>query len=370
MSQEPSTAGPQRRTPRGVQLAVTIAGLGIAIASLTTGVLTLFLEPPNDSDVQIPLKYLPRDPTPVAPPVTEEHPAERFTDEPRGILRAAPELAPPRALADTDVDGDLELSSDGHFRPTPEALRLFRYFQTANGELDSAAVRGRIEAEIDARLPESAAAEARRFLGQYLDYLDATRALGAAGLDVHDLAGRLERVRELQRSSFGDQLAAQLFGPENDAASAALDRLVTRAQPDLDAGQRAEHLAQNEEALPEDAQAARSRARSAIDEAKLAADLRSRGATDDEIRAAREGAVGAEAASRLEDLDQRRDDWEARLAAYRVQRDRVLADRSLGPEQRVDALDRLREERFSGDEVRHVAELDRLDALMPSSSRR
>lgn len=356
---------------RLARLAVVIAA-GVVLATALTAVpLTVILGPPDWRTVEVPLKYWPREERPRA--VVESAPTDRREDAfaptaSAPIVTAPSTLSPspagqePRSLEDTTVDGELVTGADGHFEPTATAIRLFRYFMTANGEWRRERVRAAIEVEIDARLAAPADAEARAFLEQYFRYLDASRSLDPAGLDARDLAGRLEQVRDLQRAIFGDALAEQLFGPENDQAAAALERIVSRLAPEHAAG----NGDRGGERLPDATRAARERATAPLEGARRVDELRARGADPADVRAERVRRYGEEAAARLEALDDERAEWDARMAAYRTARDAILADPSLDPRRRVDALHRLREERFSAEEARRVAELDRLDSLFPS----
>lgn len=357
------------------RLAVVIAALVVLATALTAVPLTVILGPPDWRTVEVPLKYWPREERPRA--AVESTPADRpedaFAATPAAPTVSAPStLAPsaasqaPRALEDTTVDGELVAGADGHFEPTASAIRLFRYFMTANGEWRRERVRAAIGGEIDARLTAPANAEARAFLEQYFRYLDASRSLDPAGLDARDLAGRLEQVRDLQRAIFGDALAERLFGPENDQAEAALERIVGRLAPERAAGDGD----RGGEPLPDATRAARERATAPLEGARRVDELRARGADPADVRAERVRRYGEEAAARLEALDDERAEWDARMTAYRSARDAILADPSLDPRRRVDAVHRLREERFSGDEIRHVAELDRLDALFPTTAPR
>lgn len=385
---------PELSSGRLTRLVVVVAALAVLGSALVVVPLGVILGPPDWRTVDVPLKYWPRAERPV-PITTETPPADAPGDvfaspsgtpshadaaaATRGAVAAGEGSPPsPRALEDTSVDGELVAGGDGHFQPTAAAIRLFRYFMTANGEWRRDRVRAAIQGEIDTRLAPPANAEARAFLEQYFRYLDASRSLDPAGLDARDLAGRLEQVRDLQRAIFGDDLAEKLFGPENDQAEAALERLVNRLAPEraASAGDRGDASSADgadpggsssgRTPLPPAIQAARERATAPLAAARKVDELRAAGASAADVRAERVRRFGEEAAARLDDLDQERSEWDARIAAYRVARDAILGDPNLDAARRVDALDRLREERFSGDEIRHVAELDRLDALLPT----
>ena len=82
----------------------------------------------------------------------------------------------PRSLEGTEVDGGLAADPEGHLIVGPGVRALFDYFLSATGEEPAELIRARIIAEIEERLPPTAAREA-------IDLL-----LGAAdrGLDPED----------------------------------------------------------------------------------------------------------------------------------------------------------------------------------------
>ncbi len=270
-------------------------------------------------------------------------------------------MAPlPGSLRGSDVDGALEVGPDGHFRPTRAALVFFDYFLAAGGEESEAALRARIEAEIARRLPPAAAAEARAFLERYLGYREAARELAESDPGPVDLERRLQRLRELRRAWFGPELADTLFGQEEDVAEVALERRRVEEDPSLSPDERARQLEALEAKLPESERAARAQAVAPLQVEQQVEALRSGGGSEADVWAVRARAFGAEAADRLAALDAERADFARRLADYRAARDAVQADPSLSPEERAQAVERLRAERFPPDELAHVRALDGL----------
>jgi lipase chaperone LimK len=283
----------------------------------------------------------------------------RVLDAPRGGPDAPPS-ALPRSLRGTEIDGALEVGPDGHFRPTRAALAFFDYFLAASGEESDAALRARIEAEISRRLPPTAAAEARAFLERYLGYRAAARELAESDPGPIDLERRLQRLRELRRAWFGPELAETLFGQEEDVARIALERRRVEQDPSLSPDQRARQLAALEAKLPEPEREARAQAVAPLQVEREVEALRSAGGSEADVWAARAQAFGPEAADRLAALDAARADFARRLAEYRAARDAVQADPSLSPQERTQAVERLRAEHFRPDELAHVRALDGL----------
>jgi lipase chaperone LimK len=97
------------------------------------------------------------------------------------------------------------------------------------------------------------------------------------------------------------------------------------------------------------------------------AEVRARGGDDAAVQALRERLAGPEAAARLADLDRRRGDWDARVAAFRAARARVEQDATLTPDARTAAVARLLAESFTPPERVRVAALDRVAGTTPGA---
>jgi lipase chaperone LimK len=274
----------------------------------------------------------------------------------------APALPPlPASLAGTAAGGDLALDARGHFAPGPEALELFDYYFSASGEEPDAVILARIRAEIRRRLPAPAAAEAEALLDRYLAYRDGAAALFAEDLSFADPERRFQRIRELRREVFGPELAAALFGDEEQVVSVDLERRRVALERDLSPGERARHLAALEAELPAAEREARAEARAILELRTAEAELRAEGAGEDAIQAERERRFGPEAAARLAALDGRRAAWSERVASYRAARDALRAA-GLAPADEAAALARLRAERFQGPERLRIEALERIEA--------
>ncbi len=267
-----------------------------------------------------------------------------------------------RSLRDALPTGALAVDADGHFVVDREALLFFEStLAILHEEPPEDAVRG-LQGEIRDRLEPPAEAEALAFLDTFLGYREAAAAeLGDPALARSaDLERRLQWIRELRREHFGAVLAERLFGEEEDAIRVRLEARRVAADPDLDEGERRARLAALEERYPEPVRAARARASAPLRHGLEEQALRESGAEEGEIRALRALHFGPEAAERLAELDRERARFDARLAAYRGERDALLAGVS-DPAERDARLAALRARHFAPEEVDRVVLLDRID---------
>lgn len=110
--------------------------------------------------------------------------------------------------------------------------------------------------------------------------------------------------------------------------------------------------------LPEAQQQVRRQATRVIDLQQQVAALRAAGGSDAEVFSIRQQQVGAEAASRLTELDQQRSDWSRRVDSYRRDKSRLLANSGLAPGDQAEALRDLRNRYFRAQELKRVEVLD------------
>lgn len=224
----------------------------------------------------------------------------------------------PRSLEGTEVDGGLDVDDDGHLVLSPRVIALFDYFFTASGEESDSALRARISAYARERLREPALGEALALLDRYSAYREAGRSLpGAASASP---AERLQILHDLRLRHFGDAAEA-LFGDEERQAKAVVARIGVESDKGLTPEERADRLAEIDDALP----AAEKEARAAsVSVAQLRADeaaLRAGGADEAEVHRFRTGTLGEEATARLEALDRDRAAWKERLDTFRRERE-------------------------------------------------
>ncbi|WP_049312735.1 lipase secretion chaperone, partial [Pseudomonas aeruginosa] len=88
--------------------------------------------------------------------------------------------------------------------------------------------------------------------------------------------------------------------------------------------------------------------------------LQAAGAGPEAIRQMRQQLVGAEATTRLEQLDRQRSAWKGRLDDYFAEKSRIEGNTGLSEADRCAAVERLAEERFSEQERLRLGALEQM----------
>ncbi|MDH0141372.1 lipase secretion chaperone [Aquipseudomonas alcaligenes] len=275
----------------------------------------------------------------------------------------------PPSFAGTAVDGQFRLDDAGNLLISMDIRRIFDYFLSAYGEERIQTSIARLQAYIRSQLDEPAESQALALLEQYLDY---KRQLIQLEKDLPQMAS-LEAMR--QREQAVQNLRASIFSPEAHQAFFAqeeaynqftLQRLAIRHDPALNEQQKAEAMDRLRATLPEDMQEMLVPQLQAELRQQTAA-LQAQGAAPEQIRQLRLQLVGAEATTRLEALDQRRQQWQQRLDAYRQEKARIEANSGLSEEDRQAAIASLAEERF---DERERLRLDAVEQLAKSREKK
>lgn len=216
----------------------------------------------------------------------------------------------PHSLRGTEVDGRLTVDPKGRFLVSADAVRLFDYFLTTEGEVDDEARRLLVATEARLRLPGEAAREAMAFYDAYVDYrrrFDA--AIEKAGPEA-DEAELLARVRRARAETVGEHA---LFAEDDALVAQAIAAKRAMAAGDMgEVARRMQVAAWFAPRSAADAEAERA-ARRPLALRHREATARAQGADAAQIEALRVAEVGAEAAARLARLDAERAAWQARV---------------------------------------------------------
>lgn len=331
-----------------------LIGAGVAV--------TLYLNPlaPSSQPTAQPLPG--QMSVPAAAPLTPAEPTHSAAES------AALSSLPP-SFAGTEVDGQFRLDDAGNLLISMDIRRIFDYFLSAYGEERIQTSITRLQAYIRSQLDEPAEGQALALLEQYLDY---KRQLIQLEKDLPQMASleamrqREQAVQNLRASIFSPEAHQAFFAQEETYNQFTLQRLAIRHDQSLNEQQKAEAMDRLRATLPEDMQEMLVPQLQAELRQQTAA-LQAQGAAPEQIRQLRLQLVGAEATTRLEALDQRRQQWQQRLDAYRQEKARIEANSGLSEEDRQAAIASLAEERF---DERERLRLDAAEQLAKSREKK
>jgi lipase chaperone LimK len=256
-----------------------------------------------------------------------------------------------RSMEGTRPDGDVKVAADGQLVVDAELGHLFDYYLAGLGEKDLTAIRSEIERELDRRFKPGPAAQAKRLLGNYLEYKRALAGLEQRlkpGADLgKDARARLQAMQQLRRNYFTSTEIAGLFGFSDAYDLDALARIDISLDAGLSAAQRAQKLAALDQKLTPAMREEREAPTRVIRTEEHVQQMRAQGASDDDVYRVRAAAFSTEGAARLAELDREEAAWKGRIKVYLAERSGIAADAS-------GALQALRDKHFNADEQRRL----------------
>ncbi len=234
-----------------------------------------------------------------------------------------------RSQEGTTPDGEVRQNGADKLVVDAELAHLFDYYLAGLGEKPLEAIRVEIGRELDRRLKPGPAAEARRLLGQYLDYkralVELERSLPKPASLTAGARARLEAMQQLRHRFFSQDESDGLFGASDAYDTDAIARLEINADTSLTPAQRQQKLAALDAKLPP---ALREEREAPTRVVRLEEDVqrrRAQGAGDNEIYQLRAATLSPAAADRLAELDRDEADWQRRIASYQAQRRQLQA---------------------------------------------
>jgi lipase chaperone LimK len=253
------------------------------------------------------------------------------------------------SLRGTEPDGGVDVGFGGHLKPDMALRRLFDYYLVLLGETDLSSIRTLLHDDLlRRRLDPPLIDEVMASFDRYTHYQQAAVALtNQPGLSMEQ---QLTQVTALRRQMLGDETAEAFYGDEQRRQQQSLQRLAIQSDTSLSPAEKARRLQALDAALPAAEQEAQAQVSlgttvqeqtEAFDAAQTDADTR---------HAERAQLFGDAAADRLQQLDQSRAQWQARLDAYTQQSQAIQADSTLTSAQQQAALQLLLTSSFHGGE--------------------
>ncbi|PAV26613.1 hypothetical protein CF392_05250 [Tamilnaduibacter salinus] len=275
--------------------------------------------------------------------------------------REGRQQARPESLEGTRVDGSLTTDAAGNLKLTPDVRRVFEYFLSTIGEVDPENASALLAAHIESSLPPKAASQAWDLFLRYLDMKQALSEMPAHDGTVSDMEATLAQRQAIRESVLGAEAADAFFGMAHQYSDYRLSRQAIQENPDLSATERQRQLDQLRDNAPERIRSLLTQPDSPAAVSQAVSSMRQEGVSDQAIQAYRMEKLGPEAARRLEQLDQQREQWQQRYDQYRQERQAILNSGLAAPD-RQEAIQRLRDRHFDESQRRRVEALDRIRA--------
>ena len=282
--------------------------------------------------------------------------------EPAPALPAAPpNLELPPSLAGTEIDGAVELDTNGQLRPTQSLRRLFDQVLTLIGERSIDEIRALLVSRLDVLTTADGKRQALAAFERYLRYLQA-QSEAAPALKSLDLTGRLAALKDLRRQQLGSEMADAFFADEEAYQQFTLAQRELSQTPDLTAKERASRERDLVAQLPESARLPLLEQRATELALADAQQIESQTNDADELERLRAERFGAEAAVRMQALDQERALWQQRISAYQAERARIRSMRMHSGAQQS-AIDEYLSRRFDEAEQRRIRSLEAIGEI-------
>lgn len=263
-----------------------------------------------------------------------------------------------RSLQGTYPDGTAQVTANDDLVADAALRELFDYYLTAVGEKSLAEIRAEIEKELDRRMSPGVAQQAKQVLTRYLDYrtalVEVEKNPQAARNGVSAIRQRFNAAQRLRSQFFSAAESQAWFGFDDAYDLDALSRLEISQNASLSPAQKQGKMDALDAAMPAEIRAAKEEPRKIIKLEEAAEQMRTKGASEDDIYRMRAAALSPAAATRLAELDQNEANWKNRISSYLTERQRIRQDVRLAGGQRQARLQQLREAQFSVDEQKRL----------------
>lgn len=334
----------------------------VAVLALMVGALTLYWQWPSAEPVAA-----------IAPVPVRATPAPRLPQPaPSPSVVPGRHVSQPlvRAMADTEIDGELRTDAAGNLILDLAVRDYFDYFLSAADQAGLEAAIGALVQDASGRLPEQALGQLSRLLGDYLDYKRASLALLQQPLSAQQnqpaaqlaaLQQAFAGLAQLRREHLGAAATEAFFGAEEAYGRYTLDAMALQARDDLSAAAKADAVEALRAQMPQALRDSEERQAQAVAQEVERSRLWREGASEEQMRSFLAMTYDPPTVERL--LDEQRADraWQHSYEAYR-QELAGLASAGLSAGDQELERQRLRQRLFNADDQHRVETYDAIAA--------
>lgn len=267
----------------------------------------------------------------------------------------------PASLEGTRVDGELTTDDAGNLKLTRDVRRVFEYFLATVGEVTPEAASALLASYIESQLPPKAASQTWDLFIRYLDMKEAMSEIPAHDGTEGNMRAVLAQRQSVREGVLGQKASDAFFGMDNQYNDYMMSRQTLRENTDLSAAERQQRLDQLRKNAPQRIRSLLTQPDSPTNVGQAVASMRKDGASEQAIQTYRTEKLGPEAAGRLQNLDQQRDQWQQQYNQYLEERQAILNSGMAEPD-RQEAIEQLQERKFNKQQIRRAEALDRIRA--------
>lgn len=270
----------------------------------------------------------------------------------------------PGSLRDSVLPLSLDVSVDGDLVINKKIQSLFDFYLSALGEESLEVVVARIKQRLELQLASPALDQAYDILTGYLQYLNEVTAIrqqykqdvqGEYSLD--DVINARKLVLDARTEFLDPEVIAVFFEQTDQYEEYMLGLAAVTQNSALTREQKQQVKADLDAAAPEWLLAQQQNANQLNEYRNQYQELKSQGATEDELRDFTQQQFSPEVAERLVELEEQRQQWQLRLNEYRDELNGIITT-DMDEQQRQEQTEQLRELYFSEQEIKRVRALD------------
>lgn len=261
------------------------------------------------------------------------------------------------SIADTKPPAFFNLV-DGSVAQDETLIAIFEYFLSLDGEISIENIKQRLARFATTGLNNQQIGEVLSAFMEYYAFLKFMENNQPTIASYSNYRDKYDWIKQQRRAFFGEEVADAYFGYEEAYDEYSLAKLEITTNTDLNQQERLFALRELENQLPTEIKR-RQQEKAALNEA-IANNRKISIAMDgNELYQSRLNSFGYEATQRLKKLDNERQEWEQRYTWYRDEA-MALQESNLSEEDKIQAIERLRQNHFNDREALRVATLDKL----------
>lgn len=269
-----------------------------------------------------------------------------------------------RSMTGSSTDGGATQTDQGDLVITQDLRLLFDYYLSAIGEKELPEIRKQIEQVLRQKLSAHAAGQAMHLLDHYLAYKQALADFELhgsgdtlkAGNQLAAIRQRWQKMQTLRLEYFSSAENQALFSFDDAYDQDALARLEISQDATLSLEQKKARLQALDDAMNPEMRASRQAPYQVIRLEEQVQQMRSQGASEDDIYRWRAQNTSPEAAERLAAVDREQAEWKDRIRMYLEQRQLLLSHAgNTADSAQLSGLQQIRDRYFSPQEQRRLA---------------